>query len=468
MLVENVDKPAETMNNHCNILYIEGLDMDEQDPPAEIEKELVEHALSDVLDSPIFRSSKQCQLLLRYIVDHSLARQDDLLRERVIGASVFDRPPDYDTGNDPVVRGRAAEIRKRLAQYYIDHQEDSAVQISIPSGSYRAVFSRNHRPHSAAQPDGVAENSEHSDILPFPVAPEAGGATASAEIIGAKPQIRQPLLRSWALWTVMIATLAVLGGGWAFQQWQAEGRKHLFEQFWAPFSKSSKPTLIYIGTSPSLRLSPSYLENYRATYPGLTPPPGTNIDLPTTGTISTSDLIPYNGSIGFGDVAATARVASLLMSLGQDYDLRYGSDISISDMRSAPVVLIGGYSNSWTLKVTHDLRYTLEDGERIVDNKDKSKEWKKMVNLSSVQQNDYAVVSRLTSSNTGGVVLVIAGIRGSGNQATADFLSDPQQLEKLLQTAPSGWERMNMQVVLQTETINGVPKGADVQAVYYW
>jgi hypothetical protein len=137
-------------------------------------------------------------------------------------------------------------------------------------------------------------------------------------------------------------------------------------------------------------------------------------------------------------------------------------------MRSAPVVLIGGYSNSWTLKVTHDLRYTLEDGERIVDNKDKSKEWKKMVNLSSVQQNDYAVVSRLTSSNTGGVVLVIAGIRGSGNQATADFLSDPQQLEKLLQTAPSGWERMNMQVVLQTETINGVPKGADVQAVYYW
>jgi hypothetical protein len=200
----------------------------------------------------------------------------------------------------------------------------------------------------------------------------------------------------------------------------------------------------------------------------LTPPPGTDIDLPTTGAISTSDLIPYNGSIGFGDVAVTARVASLLVSLGQDYDLRYGTDISISDMRSAPVVLIGGYTNSWTLKVAHDLRYTLEDGERIVDNKDKSKEWKKIVNLSSVQQNDYAVVSRLTNSNTGGVVLVIAGIRGSGNQATADFLSDPQQLEKLLQNAPSGWEKMNMQVVLQTETINGVPKGANVQAVYYW
>ncbi|MDR3410752.1 MAG: hypothetical protein P4L87_07385, partial [Formivibrio sp.] len=73
--------------------------MDVQGPTDEIEKELIEHALSEVLDSHIFRSSKQCQFLLRYIVDHSIAHQDDLLRERVIGATVFDRPPDYDTGN---------------------------------------------------------------------------------------------------------------------------------------------------------------------------------------------------------------------------------------------------------------------------------------------------------------------------------------------------------------------------------
>jgi hypothetical protein len=31
---------------------------------------------------------------------------------------VFGRSPDYDTAEDPVVRLRAADVRKRLAQYY--------------------------------------------------------------------------------------------------------------------------------------------------------------------------------------------------------------------------------------------------------------------------------------------------------------------------------------------------------------
>jgi hypothetical protein len=78
----------------------------------------VQEALSEIFKSTSFRASKQSQQLLQYIVDQTLAGHAELLKERIIGAAVFGRPPDYDTNEDPIVRGRAAEVRKRLAQYY--------------------------------------------------------------------------------------------------------------------------------------------------------------------------------------------------------------------------------------------------------------------------------------------------------------------------------------------------------------
>src|ERR1700757_3309815 len=79
----------------------------------------IEQALSRVLTGTSFRSSAQCQALLRYIVEHSLMQENEMLRERVIGIRVFGRAADYDSGNDPIVRARAAEVRKRLAQHYL-------------------------------------------------------------------------------------------------------------------------------------------------------------------------------------------------------------------------------------------------------------------------------------------------------------------------------------------------------------
>ena len=63
------------------------------------------------------------------------------MKERVIGSEVFGRRPDYDTNSDPIVRARVAEVRKRLALYYQTEQE-KAVRISVPLGSFKATFER--------------------------------------------------------------------------------------------------------------------------------------------------------------------------------------------------------------------------------------------------------------------------------------------------------------------------------------
>lgn len=101
---------------------------------------LVRDHLKEVIASRSFAGSKRAQDFLQLIVEHALAGQFDSLRERVIGAEMFGRPIDYDTANDAVVRVKATEVRKKLAQYYQESGKKAAVRIELPIGSYVPKF----------------------------------------------------------------------------------------------------------------------------------------------------------------------------------------------------------------------------------------------------------------------------------------------------------------------------------------
>ena len=102
---------------------------------------LVRRHLERVLISKAFAGSKRSQDFLRLILEHALAGRLDSLRERMIGAEMFGRPVDYDTANDAVVRVKANEVRRRLAQYYAEEgTEHDAVWIDLPTGSYVPEF----------------------------------------------------------------------------------------------------------------------------------------------------------------------------------------------------------------------------------------------------------------------------------------------------------------------------------------
>jgi len=103
--------------------------------------QLIRRELELILSSDGFTASKRCQEFLRLVVEHALAGKFDQLRERMIGAEMFGRPVDYDTPNDPVVRVRATEVRKRLGQYYAELDGSPAVRIELPAGSYVPKFS---------------------------------------------------------------------------------------------------------------------------------------------------------------------------------------------------------------------------------------------------------------------------------------------------------------------------------------
>jgi hypothetical protein len=94
--------------------------------------------------------------------------------------------------------------------------------------------------------------------------------------------------------------------------------------------------------------------------------------------------------------------------------------------------------------------------------------WIRKTNPETFAGDDYAVISRLTSSETGNFVLIIAGIDTYSNQAAADFLDDPQRMKALLVTLPKGWEKKNLQFVLHTSVIKDVPSVVNVEAVNIW
>ena len=58
--------------------------------------------------------------MLRNILELHERRIADVMVHRADIVAVFDRDPNYDTSQDPVVRGTAGEVRKRISSLYVE------------------------------------------------------------------------------------------------------------------------------------------------------------------------------------------------------------------------------------------------------------------------------------------------------------------------------------------------------------
>jgi hypothetical protein len=368
---------------------------------------LIREALGDVLKSAPFRNTRQCQSFLRYMVEHTLAGENDLLRERVIGTEVFGRNHDYEPGDDPVVRTRAGEVRKRLAQYYQD-RTDSLVRIDIPPGSYKAVFQ-----WKAGQPT-------------TPGSPKPG------------------LWKSRWRW-VLAAVLVITASAMVVRGLRStpSSAPSAMDQFWAPALASPKPVLVYNATTPVFESS----------------------DL----TDSPHDLVLVRGQyMCIGDAYASVVLTSLFTRRGKLYQMRYGADLSFADLRYQPSILIGAFNNAWTRQTTNDLRFVFDKHPTIRDRSDNRLYTLPNLAPDGRTPEDYAIVSRVFDSNTGELLIAAAGITQYGTHAAGEFLTSPQLLAALAAKAPSDWPRKNLQVLLHTKIVDDTPGPPSIVTTYFW
>jgi hypothetical protein len=109
-------------------------------PKTEEEKDQVRRQMERLLETAHFKNSRRYPALLRFIVEETLEGRGEFLKERLLGVRVFNRPPDYDTADDPIARVTIAEIRKRIAQYYHEEAHETEMRIELMPGHCRPEF----------------------------------------------------------------------------------------------------------------------------------------------------------------------------------------------------------------------------------------------------------------------------------------------------------------------------------------
>jgi len=436
------------------------------------EKTSILRELESILGSPFYQTSKRSQQFLSYVVRHQLEGNHDRLKERTIGVDLFHRPVGYATGDDPVVRVQAGEVRRRLEQYYHTNPNHSPVRIELRPGSYAPQFrwaqpdlqQRDTAPAELHEKDAL-QGAIHRQEQPRPV-------RQVVEEIRRKPENRKSVGWRW-----MLASLAIVAGLVLVVAsiLRAKAPATVLEQFWSPTLSSSEPVLICMAKPsvylPSLRLYQRHSktpEKFLSQFERLTSRP----NLQPNDRLEWGDMVEYpDYGLAAGDVYAAVRLSALLGKIGKMNQVRIGGNYSFEDLRNFPAVVIGAFNNRWTMQMTSNLHFGFaeEGGESIIrEDGSAGRRWHSKTDSNGKAIEDFAVVTRLLNSKTGQFVVVVAGIKSYGTQAAGEFVSNSEGLEKALRTSPKDWNRKNLQIVIHTAVTDSVPGPPEVVATYVW
>jgi hypothetical protein len=175
------------------------------------------------------------------------------------------------------------------------------------------------------------------------------------------------------------------------------------------------------------------------------------------------------------DVGPLVNIAGMLNAHGRTFRVQGASITTFTDLRQAPSVFIGAFDNDWTLRFTGPLRFHFANNPGMtqfwVEDRQRpaNREW--LLDRSHQETGtykDYAIVTRGLDPNTGRFVVVVAGIARGGTIASGEFLVDPRHMDELARVAPKDWESKNMEIVLETQVIDGRSGPPRINAVYTW
>jgi hypothetical protein len=391
----------------------------------------VQEQLQRLLVSQYFSHSRRFPSFLKFVVEQALLGQADLLKERTIGIEVFGKDVDYDTASDSVVRVTAAEIRKRIAQYYQEPGHENELHISLPSGSYIPQFRWSHdsKDSEEAQSGGIATSTEE---------------LSSIRKKGFPRRVRLAV-------DIILALAALLGVG-AVLLPKAMMRPTPLDLFWAPVLNSSEPVLFCIADQ----------NRYAAITLRDAIDPDHQITLK-------SDLT----AVVIDDLSPIVRIGSILQIHGKKYTVRGEGATNLTDLRNGPTVFIGAFDNVWTLRLTKSLRYRFANNPGmtdfgIVDSQSPSQmRWavSRQQQLDTNNYKDFAIIASFTDNTTGKLAIVAAGVGQGGTIAAGEFLTNS---DNLVQIGINPKNRKNMEIVLSTQIIGGEPGIPKIEAVYYW
>ena len=325
--------------------------------PVELEPEQADLVLAElerILNSRFFRNAVRSRQFLEFVVRHKIQGNSEQLKERTIGTEVFHRPPGYATGDDPVVRVQAGEVRRRLEQYYQQTGTEGPLRIELPVGSYA--------PHIRWMPANGSGDEEKSVQSPH--------QTVVIQTVESKPVERRRIAVRWLV--AAICVVLALGAGILFEASRGNSRsKTLVEQFWAPVFATPQPVLICVAKPvlyrPSLELYHRYARNHPGTFDTEVERSNQVLPLPGNDKLEWSQMLQYpDYGVAVGDAYSAVSISGLLGQMGKPSQVRIGTNYSFEDLRNSPDVILGAFNNKWTMQMMPALHFAFveENGRR--------------------------------------------------------------------------------------------------------
>lgn len=380
----------------------------------------MERHLAAVLASPSFAPSKRCQEFLRFVVDESLNGRAATIKERTIATAVFGRGKSYEPSEDSIVRVKAVEVRRRLAAFYEIGTPDE-LRIELPSGTYAPTFRT------------VERVAEHVPVV-------------------------EGLRRPWLWAPALLLTIAAVGGSlW----WAARPPETALDRLWAPILHQQKPVLIAVPAQPLVMMTGQSRTNWIAWKSATA-----NTGAPP---VDPSEVqLKERQWVGLGAATGAVRFAELLGRAGRPFSFKINPDISFTDLRAQPALLLGAFSAPWSMEMTSGLRFEL-DPTSITERKPGGRRWARppLTEAGPVSE-DLALVTRLFTSKSGQIAMIAAGMSPAGTEAAAEFLTNESAFAEFVKQAPADWPVRNFQVALRCDVHAQTPGPPKVLAWHVW
>src|SRR5208283_736569 len=328
------------------------------------------------------KSADRCKQFLQHVGLSKLDGQTERIKARTIGTEIFKRSTGYATGEDPVVRVQAGEVRRRLENYYQERQPPFELRIELPVGSYSPVFhwrSVADAPRAQARPEPPVE-------MP---ARRWRPSVKLVSLLGA-------------------AVLAAFAGRTLFNSLhRGADPKNALEQFWSPAIASHQPILICLANE---RTSQS--EDKSQPSPRVLPgPPQTksadsdsSLLLNPVEKVSSGNDPVYPEIVPAADASVAVQLSGLFAKLDKSSQLRIGAAATFEDLRNFPAAVIGGFDSRWTIQLVSNLRYAFVWNQAkymIREQIPRGRTWTTQFGPHGETVEDFAIVSRLIDSKTG-------------------------------------------------------------------
>lgn len=400
----------------------------------------VRDELAAVLASSSFSGSRRCSDFLEYVVKYSLSGEFELLTERFLGAELFGRPVDYETSTDSVVRVRATDVRRRLAQHYAEHGSKTGVVIQLAPGAYLAEFHWTAEEAGATTADRTLANSEQLSLA----ASRSGIAIGKGFLVG-----------------FLLLTLIGIGATLLWRHSPSSSNSAL-RQFWQPIVKSHSAVTILFGDTTSYYPTAETIDALKS-------------QGEPSGPVAGQIFMRTDDEASEGNIRAAFSITNLLNRTGVNTQLRWPREVQQSDLAGTNVVYIGAFNNPWTMTLNQNLRFSfavVHTSSRttwmVRDNKDPKQNWSVSAIYPEPIANDFALITRIFDPNQDRVEVSIGGLNMFGTQAAGEFLTNEASMASFARTAPKNWEERNIQIVLAMKVSEGRVVKPRIVATAVW